>query len=64
VHCADRRGAAQHAQWPAGRIPTVPPKPRDPMIMVGDTELHAVPSGTRALCGYEDRLAVGARALM
>jgi hypothetical protein len=41
--------------WPAGRIPSVPPKPWDPMIMVGDTErtVHAVPTGTRALCGYE-----------
>jgi hypothetical protein len=40
---------------PAGRIPTCLPKPWDPMIMVSDTEctVHAVPTGTRALCGYE-----------
>jgi hypothetical protein len=40
---------------PAGRIPTVMPKPWDPMIMVGDIEraVHAVPAGTRAKCGYE-----------
>jgi hypothetical protein len=40
---------------PAGRIPTELPKDWDPMIMVGDTEriVHAVPTGTRALCGEE-----------
>jgi hypothetical protein len=39
---------------PAGRIPTVLPKPRDPMIVVGDAErtVHAVPSNNIALCRY------------
>jgi hypothetical protein len=40
---------------PAGWIPPVLPKPWDPMIVVGDAErtVHAVPTGTRAKCGYE-----------
>jgi hypothetical protein len=40
---------------PAGRIPTSLPKPWDPMIMVGDAErvMHAVSTGTRAMCGHE-----------
>jgi hypothetical protein len=39
----------------AGRIPEFLPKPWDPVIAMGDeTKLvHAVPSGTKALCGYE-----------
>jgi hypothetical protein len=40
---------------PAGRIPPVMPTPWDPMIMLGDAEgtVHAVPTGTRAMCGHE-----------
>jgi hypothetical protein len=40
---------------PAGRIPTFLPKPWDPMIILGDAErvVHAVPTGSRAKCGYE-----------
>lgn len=40
---------------PAGMIPAVLPKKWDPMIIVGDSEgtVHAVPTGARALCGYE-----------
>jgi hypothetical protein len=40
---------------PAGWIPPVLPKKWDPMIMVGDADriVHAVPTGTRAMCGYE-----------
>jgi hypothetical protein len=40
---------------PVGRIPTELPKNWDPMIVVGDnTEtIHAVPTGTHALCGHE-----------
>jgi hypothetical protein len=40
---------------PAGWIPPVMPKPFDPMIAVGDAErvVHAVPSGTQAMCGYQ-----------
>jgi hypothetical protein len=40
---------------PAGMIPAVHPKKWDPMVMVGDANetVHAVPTGTSALCGYE-----------
>jgi hypothetical protein len=40
---------------PAGRIPTVLPEKWDPMCMVGDAErtVHVVPTGARALCGFE-----------
>jgi hypothetical protein len=40
---------------PAGRIPAVMPRPWDSMVMVGDEAhvIHAVPTGTRALCGDE-----------
>jgi hypothetical protein len=40
---------------PAGRIPEFLPKKWDPMCMVGDAAsiVHAVPTGPRALCGYE-----------
>jgi hypothetical protein len=48
-------GEARMLGEPAGRIPIVQPKKWDPMIMVGDTAsvVHAVPTGARALCGYE-----------